>query len=139
MKEVCNIINISKVFTSSYHPQCEGFIERTNGKITQIIVMFVSSNKKDSDTYLKSTVYAYNTSMSETTGNTLFFLTCGCEPIKLPDISFLPPSSLSRCVNHYREKIINEVRIARTHATGHKSQQKMKEYYGQQADPAEAN
>ena len=35
--------------------------------------------------------------------------------------------------------MINEVRIARPHATEHTSQQKMKEYYGQQADPAEAN
>ena len=46
-KEVCNVINISKVFISSYHPQCDGFIERTNGIITQIIAMYVSSNKKD--------------------------------------------------------------------------------------------
>ena len=77
--------------------------------------------------------------MSETTGNTLFFLTYGCEPIKLPDISLLPPSCQSTSVNHYRKKMINEVRIARTHVTEHTSQQKMKEYYGQQADPAEAN
>ena len=46
MKEVSYIINICKIFTSSYRLRCEGFIQPTNGTSTQVIAMHVSSNQK---------------------------------------------------------------------------------------------
>ena len=46
MKEVSYIINICKIFTSSYRLRCEGFIQPTNGTSTQVIAMHVSSNLK---------------------------------------------------------------------------------------------
>ena len=71
--QLCSDLNINKVFTSSYHPQCDGFVERINGIIIQLIPMYVASYHKDWDTYLPSATYAYNTSLSETTGDTPFF------------------------------------------------------------------
>ena len=81
MAQLCNDLNINKVFTSSYHPQCDGFVERINGVIMQIIAMYVASDHKDWDTYLPSAMYAYDTSLSETTGDTPFFLTYGRKPV----------------------------------------------------------
>ena len=75
MAQLCNDLNINKVFTSNYQPQCDGFVECINGVIMQIIAMYVASDHKDWDTYLPSATYAYNTSISETTGDTPFFLT----------------------------------------------------------------
>ena len=43
MAQLCNDLHINKVFTSSYHPQCDGFVERINGVIVQIIAMYVAS------------------------------------------------------------------------------------------------
>ena len=43
MAQLCNDLHINKVFTSSYHPQCDGFAERINGVIVQIIAMYVAS------------------------------------------------------------------------------------------------
>ena len=54
----------------------------------QVIAMYVASDRKDWDTYLPSTTYAYNTSLSETTGDTPFFLTYGREPVKVPDTHY---------------------------------------------------
>ena len=62
MAQLCNDLNINKVFTSSYHPQCDGFAERINGVIMQITAMYVAA------------MYAYNTSLSEITCDTPFFL-----------------------------------------------------------------
>ena len=62
MTHLCNDLNINKVFTPSYHPQCDGFVEQINGVIIQIIAMYVASEHKDWDIYLLSTMYAYNTS-----------------------------------------------------------------------------
>ena len=50
MTQLCNDLNINKVFTSSYQPQCDGFVERINGVIIQIIGMYVASDHKDWDT-----------------------------------------------------------------------------------------
>ena len=46
MKEVSYIINVCKIFTSSYRLQCEGFIQPTNSTSTQVIAMHVNSNRK---------------------------------------------------------------------------------------------
>ena len=50
MTQLCNDLNINKVFTSSYHPQCDCFFERINGVIIQIIAMYVASDHKYWDT-----------------------------------------------------------------------------------------
>ena len=57
----------------------------------QIIVKHVASAHKDWDTYLPSAMNAYNTSLSETTDDTSFFLTYCCKPVKIPDVALLPP------------------------------------------------
>lgn len=35
VREVCSVMNIHKVFTTSYHPQCHGLVERFNHTLTQ--------------------------------------------------------------------------------------------------------
>ena len=57
----------------------------------QIIAKHVASDHKDWDTYLPSAMNAYNTSLSETTDDTPFFLTYCCKPVKVPDVALLPP------------------------------------------------
>ena len=60
MTELCNDLNIHKIFTSSYHPQCDSFVELINGVIMQIIVMYVAADHKDWDTYLPSATCKHN-------------------------------------------------------------------------------
>ena len=58
--QLCNDLNIHKIFTSSYHPQCDSFVELINGVIMQIIVMYVAADHKDWDTYLPSATCKHN-------------------------------------------------------------------------------
>ena len=96
-----NDVNINKVFTSSYHPQCDGFVEQINDVIKQIIAMYVASDHMEWDKYLPSAMYAYNTSISKTTGDTPFFLTYGREPVKLPYVASLPPLIQSNSIDYH--------------------------------------
>lgn len=48
--QLCWELNISKAFTSSYHPQCDVFVERIKRVLIQIIAMYVASDHKDWDT-----------------------------------------------------------------------------------------
>ena len=95
------MLNINKVYTSSYHPQSDGFVERVNGIILQSLAMYVSSHQIDWDVFLPAVVYAYNTSISETTGDTPFFLTYGREPVLMPDTTMLPPVNLSPSIDFH--------------------------------------
>ena len=135
MAQLCNALNINKVFTSSYHPHCDGFFERINGVIMQIIALYVALDHNDWDTYLPSAMYAYNTSISETAGDTPFFLTYGREPVKLPDVALLPPLIRFNYVDYHRERLTRQIRTARQLATecSQQAQQRMKLYYGQHA------
>ena len=47
MAQLCKDLKIHEIFTSSYYSQCDGFVQRINGVIMQIIVMYVASDHKD--------------------------------------------------------------------------------------------
>ena len=135
MTQLCNDLNINKVFTSSYHPQWDGFVERINGVIMQIIAMYVASDHKDWDTYIPSTTYAHNTSISETIGDSPFFLTYGRKPVKLPDDALLLSLIRSNSVDYHWERLIRQIRTARQLASEctQQAQQRMKLYNDQHA------
>ena len=99
--------------------------------------MYIALDHKDWDTYIPSATCAYNTSMSETTGDNPFFLTCGREPVKLPDVTLLPPLTWSNSVDYHRDyhRLIRQIGTARQLATEctQQAQQHMKLYYDQHA------
>ena len=131
----CKDLNVNKVLTSSYHSQCAGFVERINGIIMEIVDMYVASDHKDWDTYFSPTRFAYNTSLSETTGDTPFFLTYVREPVKLPDGALLPPMIRSKSVDYHREQVIWQIKTAKQLAAEctQQAQKHKKLYYDQHA------
>ena len=44
--QLWNDLSIHKIFTLSYHPQCDGFVESMNGVIMQLIAMYVVQTTK---------------------------------------------------------------------------------------------
>ena len=110
-------------------------MERINEVIMQIIAMYVAADHKNWDTYLPSATFAYNTSLSETTNNTPFFLTCGHEPVKLPNVALLLPMVQSNSVVYHQERFIRQVAATRQLAAlcTQQAQHRMKLYYDQHA------
>ena len=100
------------IFTSSYHLQCDGFVECISGVIMQTITVCVASDYKDWDTYHPSSTYAYNTSLSEETDKTPFFLTYGHKPVTLPNVALLTPMIQSKSEDSYQEQLIGLIRTA---------------------------
>lgn len=69
-KSYCERHNIHKLRTTSYHPQCNGLVERTNGTLKESLAAFAYSDdfKNTWSSQLPHAVYAYNTSPSELLG-----------------------------------------------------------------------
>ena len=72
----------------------------------------VASDYKDWDTYHPSSTYAYNTSLSEETDETPFFLTYGHKPVTLPNVALLTPMIQSKSEDSYQEQLIGLIRTA---------------------------
>ena len=44
IKELCKILNISKSRTTSYHPQCDGLVERFNRTLQDMIATTINDH-----------------------------------------------------------------------------------------------
>ncbi len=82
-KCICDILKITQLFTPSYRPQANGKVERLNGTIKSILQSYSADLKLTTQwvQLLQAAVFAYNTSVSQATGFTPYFLLFGREAI----------------------------------------------------------
>ena len=82
-RELCSLLNIQKTRTTAYHPESDGFVERFNRTLENMLSMYVEDNQTDWDLHLQSVMLAYRSTVQDTTGYTPHFLMTGRE-INLP-------------------------------------------------------
>jgi hypothetical protein len=83
LRNICDYLKTKKINTTAYHPQCNGLTERFNATLCQILSMYIKNNQTDWDEYLKTALFAYNTSKQETTLLSPFEILNGRQP-RLP-------------------------------------------------------
>ena len=74
---------LKKTRTTAYHPQCDGLVERQNRTLQEIITNFVSEHSLDWDEWLDQAVFAYNSSVHESTGKSPYEMIFG-RPARMP-------------------------------------------------------
>ena len=67
LQAVYQLLGVHKLATSSYHPNCNGGIERVNHTMAQMLAMVVDG-RRDWDLHLLHVEFAYNNSVSAATG-----------------------------------------------------------------------
>lgn len=82
-REMCKVLQINKTRTTSYHPQSDGMIERLNRTIKDILSKYISVNQTDWDKFIDGIVFAYNSTIHESTGMTPYKMVFG-EEMTLP-------------------------------------------------------
>ena len=65
---VYQLLGIRKPTTSAYHPSGNGDVERVMHTMAQMLAMVCNEHQNDWDVYLTHVEYAYNNSVSATTG-----------------------------------------------------------------------
>ena len=65
MGEVCEVLGVRKVNTTSYHPQTDGLVERFNRTLTNMLSKRVDRDGTDWDLHLPYTLFAYRASIQE--------------------------------------------------------------------------
>ena len=77
MQEICKLMGTEKVNTSSYHPQTDGLVERFNRTLTAMLAKTVEKDGRDWDHRLPYVLFAYRTSLQESTRESPFHLLYG--------------------------------------------------------------
>eukprot|EP00731_Ephydatia_muelleri_P006450 Em0003g698a len=60
-------LGVKRIYTTPYHPQCNGTDKRFNQTLQNMLVKFIMDKKDVWDGFLDTCVYAYNTSVHEST------------------------------------------------------------------------
>jgi hypothetical protein len=130
MTEVCKLLNIHRLYTSPYRPQCNGLQERSHSTLATNLTFYIKEKHNDWDKYLAAICYAYNTTIAlDSTGYSPFFLMFGREPLSPLD-TILPEFKVSQSdlfLNEYISKLIKAREVAT--ANLQKAQTKMKNKY----------
>ena len=87
VKEVCQLLNVTKVNTSGYHPRTDGLVEKFNSTLINMISKCCERNK-DWDKQLPYLLFAYRANVQDSTKESPFFLLYGRDP-RIPSESAL--------------------------------------------------
>ena len=77
MREVCRLLQISRLRTSPYHAMCNGLCEKFNGVLKKMLKTYVRSKPKTWDEYIPYLLFAYREVPNESTGFSPFELLYG--------------------------------------------------------------
>ena len=106
---VYEYLDIQKLKTTPYHPQCDGQSERSIRTLKKMISAFVDVDQMTWDIHLEKFAFAYNTSVHAVTKQTPFELMFGRKP-RLPiDIIIPNPEPLGRVPILKEYKLLNEL------------------------------
>ncbi|KFD59785.1 hypothetical protein M514_09315 [Trichuris suis] len=90
LNDVLNAFGIKKIRTSSYHPQGDGMVERSNRTILQMLSTYTLEHE-DWEEGLPLVLYAYRTSRHAVTQVSPYVLMFGREAKPLPLLPTKPP------------------------------------------------
>ena len=132
IKEVSRILGIKQLNTTAYHSQTDSLVERFNCTLTAMLSKVVEKNGKDWDTKLPYVLFAYRTSMQESTRESPFFLMYGHDP-RLPTATALswPLEQSMVELEEYGENLAADLSEAWKMAQEaiQRAQNKQKQYY----------
>ena len=86
-KAVCSLLGLTNIFTSTYHPQTSGQVERYNRIVPAMLRNYVDEHQNDWDRYATALTYAYNCHVHRSTDTTPFNLVLSRPP---PEFSLQP-------------------------------------------------
>ena len=113
MLDVYQLMGIAKTNTTAYHPQTDGLVERFHRTLTDMLAKSVVKGGKDWDKQLPYVLFAYRSSVQNSTGESPFYLLYGRDP-RLPSDEALNIKTDQRIVDirDYKEDMTERLSTA---------------------------
>ncbi|MEW8547773.1 MAG: integrase, partial [Candidatus Thiodiazotropha sp.] len=114
LKELCHILRITKLRTSSYHAAGNAQIERMNSVVLQKLRIYGNNTQTDWAQLLPSIMFSYRTTPAiDSTNYSPYFIMFGRE-CKMPlDTDLIPSSKLNQTTEQHLNRIIQNQKIVR--------------------------
>ena len=138
MLDVCKLLGIEKLNTTSYHPECDGMIERLNRTLKAMLRKRAAQFGAQWDNHLAGVLWAYRNTPHDSTGEKPSFLLFGWDCRSPTEAALLPVDEVTRftVVEDYREELVLTLSSARQAALEsiRKAQQRYKTQYDRKTD-----
>ena len=85
-QKLCQLLGIERTRTTAYHPQGNGQVERFNRTVEAMLAKMVGEHHSDWDKHLQKALFAYRTSLHESTGYSPYFVNFGRSPVLPVDV-----------------------------------------------------
>ena len=90
MLDVCELLDIEKLNTTSYHPECDGMVERFNRSLKTMLRKRDAQFGNQWDRHLPGLMWAYRNAPHDTTGEKPSFLLFGWDCRSPTEAALLP-------------------------------------------------
>ena len=141
ISELCDLLGITKIRTSPYHPQTNGAVKRVHQTLRRMIVKMDPDKRAKWPLHLGPILIAYNTTRSLITGYSPYFLMFGCRPRLPVDLLFLTvrQDENSRTTDEYVTSLYDKLKSALASArdTAILEAQRQKRLYDRKAGAVE--
>ena len=140
MKEVLQLLEIKHLFTTPYHPMCNGMIESFNGVLKQMLKKLCIEKPKEWHTFIDPLLFAYREVPNESTGFAPFELLYGRSvrgPIQIlkevwtNNIENMDTLTTYEHVLNLQDKLASTMEIVRENLEA--SREKSKKYFDKKA------
>ena len=114
ISELCDLLGVTKIRTSPYHPQTNGAIERVHQTLRRMIAKMVPEKRAKWPSHLGPILIAYNATRSLVTGYLPYFLMFGHRPRLPVDLLFLTVrrDENSRTTDEYVTSLYDKLKSA---------------------------
>lgn len=133
-KKTCEFLKIKQLWSSPYHPQTQGALERSHSTLKEYLKSYVNENQNNWPKYVYTSMLAYNTAVHSTTHYSPFELLFGHKP-RIPDSVYDDNSDTT--YPDYVKLLQHRLKHARDIAIEyiHKSKINSKNYYDTRTRP----
>ncbi len=120
-RQVSELLGIKQVFSSAYHPQSQGAIERFHQSLKNLLRCYVYENEKDWDTGLPYVLFAVRDAKQESLGFSPFELLYGHKPrgpLQLVKANWIASNSeegMLGYVARIKERLFRSTELAKKH------------------------
>ena len=139
VQDVCQLLGITKLNTTAYHPQCDGMVERLNRTLKSMLRKHAMKFGNQWDCYLSGVLWAYRNTPHEATKEKPSYLLFGTDCRFPTEAAFLPIEPIEYTdVEEYKEEVTLSLSSARELAASNirTAQKRYKEQYDKRATPS---
>ena len=114
ISELCDLLGVTKIRTSPYHPQTNGTVERVHQTLRRMIAKMDPDKRAKWPSHLGPILIVYNATRSLITGYSPYFLMFGRRPRLPVNLLFLTvrPNENSRTTDEYLSSLYDKLKSA---------------------------